>query len=430
MKRLLHPHFIALGALMIIPLIFVPIPEYMDYFYQPKVFGMLFFSLMYLLFIFKERNDIQRYIHPDPINKALLVYFTLLSVSLFFAENINLSMQGEFLRYEGFSTLMLYFLLFLAARQADYNKIIATPILITLSIVSLYGILQHYGIDPFPRDILRLNWQVAFSTMGNQNFLGTYLVLMIPLSLHFALQKNNWISAVPYGISFYCLLAARTNSALVGITLGIFTYLLMTKYCRFDLAVSKKRLLFILAVTLSLFIIFNYQTSNSTLGEIKSMKTDFDTILQKKDNYQQAGSNRLFIWVRVLDLVKQRPFFGYGIENLGPVMERVYHDDIIAFWGKSFYIDKTHNEYLHIAVTSGIPAVLAYLMFIGLTIKHGFVLSKTNQSIIPILSGIIGYLSQAFFNISVVSVAYVFWIFLGFLASTHPFAIKFHNAHE
>jgi len=35
---------------------------------------------------------------------------------------------------------------------------------------------------------------------------------------------------------------------------------------------------------------------------------------------------------------------------------------------------------------------------------------------VPLFSAILGYLVQAFFNISVVSVAYVFWVFLGLLA--------------
>lgn len=37
--------------------------------------------------------------------------------------------------------------------------------------------------------------------------------------------------------------------------------------------------------------------------------------------------------------------------------------------------------------------------------------------IIPLLCSVIGYLVQAFFNISVVSVAYVYWIALGMLSN-------------
>ncbi len=60
MNRLLNTQNITLGALVFIPLIYIPVPEVMDYFYQPKVFGMLFFSLIYLYLIFRERNHIQK----------------------------------------------------------------------------------------------------------------------------------------------------------------------------------------------------------------------------------------------------------------------------------------------------------------------------------------------------------------------------------
>ncbi len=328
-------------------------------------------------------------------------------------------MYGEFLRYEGYSTLILYMLLFLAARKASLSSLKHFPyVLLSASGVALYGIFQHYGLDPFPRDIIRMGWQVAFSTMGNQNFLGTFLVLMLPLSLHYFLTQKKWLGLVSYGILFYCLLASRTNSALVGIVLALAAYFLLVRLWRLKGLFIKNRLLSVIGLSLCLLVLFNLQTGNSTFFEIKQMKMDLDAMMQKSEGYEHAGSNRMFIWVRVLELVKARPLFGYGIENLGHVMEREYHQDIIDFWGTTAYVDKTHNEYLHTAFSAGVPALLAYLIFIGLVLKQGLKSAKVRPDLLPIFAAIVGYLGQAFFNISVVCVAYVFWIFLGLISQT------------
>ena len=130
-----------------------------------------------------------------------------------------------------------------------------------------------------------------------------------------------------------------------------------------------------------------------------------------------AGAERGFIWKRVVELIKRRPLVGYGIENLGEVFNKYYGQDMIDLWGEVRYVDKAHNEYLHIAVTSGIPSLLSYLIFTIQIIKKGFTKLHNDSIMLLLLSSVLGYMTAAFFNISVVSVAYVYWIFLGMIAS-------------
>jgi O-antigen ligase len=76
-------------------------------------------------------------------------------------------------------------------------------------------------------------------------------------------------------------------------------------------------------------------------------------------------------------------------------------------------IKKAHNEYIQIAVTIGVPALLTYLLLISF-IFHNAIRAikvstpKDNLVIFGLLSAIMGYLVQAFFNISVVPVAPLF----------------------
>ncbi|HCB30299.1 MAG TPA: hypothetical protein DEP50_05855, partial [Acinetobacter lwoffii] len=134
------------------------------------------------------------------------IYVLFLTLSLFFADNLDLALNGAFLRCEGYSTLLLYMILFSAARlSGEWQKKQLDLVLLTASLVSLYGIFQYFAIDPFPRDFIRWHWKEIFSTMGNPNFLGTFLVLMLPLAYHNLLESGSKRYLLIYSLLFYCL---------------------------------------------------------------------------------------------------------------------------------------------------------------------------------------------------------------------------------
>src|SRR2546427_614159 len=50
------------------------------------------------------------------------------------------------------------------------------------TLAGLYGIAQYFGIELIVRDSVRVDWWRPFSTSGNPNFLGAYMVLIAPLA--------------------------------------------------------------------------------------------------------------------------------------------------------------------------------------------------------------------------------------------------------
>ncbi|NLB21284.1 MAG: hypothetical protein GX829_10830, partial [Clostridium sp.] len=76
-----------------------------------------------------------------------------------------------------------------------------------------------------------------------------------------------------------------------------------------------------------------------------------------------------------------------------------------------------HNEYLNIGVSSGIFALVVYLFFIFFVLKKALRRMRSNPAYVPFIAAIIGYLVQAFFNIQVVMVYYVFFAYLGIVSS-------------
>lgn len=77
--------------------------------------------------------------------------------------------------------------------------------------------------------------------------------------------------------------------------------------------------------------------------------------------------------------------------------------------------DKAHNEYLNIEVTLGIPALVVYMVFLIAIIFPNLKNIFKRKDIFIILSIIGSYLVQAFFNISTIGIAPIFWLCLGII---------------
>src|SRR5256884_8750355 len=64
------------------------------------------------------------------------------------------------------------------------------------TLAGLYGIAQYFGIELIVRDSVRVDWWRPFSTSGNPNFLGAYMVLIAPLAAAALLTARRTVVAV------------------------------------------------------------------------------------------------------------------------------------------------------------------------------------------------------------------------------------------
>lgn len=116
---------------------------------------------------------------PSVLIVVAYIISTLLSISPL------VSLWGSYQRMQGSYTFISYVLIFgLMAtnmtRREQVDRFITTVILTSIP-VSLYGIIQHNGLDPLPwaGDVTS---RVA-SNMGNAIFVASYLIMVIPLTL-------------------------------------------------------------------------------------------------------------------------------------------------------------------------------------------------------------------------------------------------------
>jgi len=423
--------YLVFAAVVLVPFIFFPVGKNADYFYAPKVYALVVITAMFLFTLLLSTRSLNRFIKFDRINLLLFLYFLLLLISLFFAHDIKMAILGRAYRVEGLITLTTYFLLFLAARAVALpEKKLFMGITISAALLSIYGIAQYYGFDPLPRDFIRGGWKVAFATFGNPNFFGSYLVLVIPVVLHqFIIGKKN-IAGIGYALLIYALICTLTRSAWVGIGTGLSAYGILYGYFYNNFKQDILRIAVSLLITGLAIVVFNISAGNIFMSRVQSISHDAQTVMKSgqkvsedvinKSGATESGLARFYIWSKMIELIKEKPMTGYGIENLmEPFGEKFGSESVsqrLGFGKISRPPDKAHNEYMNIAASTGIPSLLVYLVFIGLVMKAGWIRIRHSNAYVPLMAATIGYLAQAFFNISVASVAYIFWVFLGLIS--------------
>ena len=408
--------------LMVTPLIIFPFSINGDYFYLPKLIfvGILFLFMVLIHILSPERKKIKL----DLITKLIILYFIFVIISTIFSVDPMESVFGARKREEGLITIFLYLGLFLFTKTYyKFDKKHLYGFFITSILVCIYGFLQFFGLDFIPRDIIRNApiWNDRiFSTIGNPNFLGSYLILSLPVSMYIYLKNNKKYILFINVLLFSILIITRTRSAWLAFIFILFMFLI---YVKKNPKFFRSFVVLISVFTIS-FVILNINKDQEYLSRFKSIKEDVNLIKEKTINqkekdlsYLRAGSSRIYVWEKSFELILERPLFGYGLEKLKKVIIEKYYFEMIDTFGGIQPFDRAHNEYLHIAVSTGLPSLFCYLLFLFLSLKKGFQRLKKEKYYFPILVAICAYLIQAFFNISVVSVAYIYWIFLGLLVN-------------
>lgn len=136
---------------------------------------------------------------------------------------------------------------------------------------------------------------------------------------------------------------------------------------------------------------------------------------------EKLGSARGYIWSRSIPLLKKTILLGYGPDTFTIYFpQHDYIGKIKAYGTMNMIVDKPHNLYLQIALSTGIVSLIAvialFIMYFIASIKLYFRNDFSDfYSIVGlgIFVAVIGYLGAGFFNDSVVSVAPVFWVLLG-----------------
>lgn len=407
--------------IFLIPLLILPAQIFPTNYNLPKIIILLICGFILLVILLIKRKELKF----DLIDKTLVAFLFFILLSTIFSINFSKAIVGEKNRYEGLLTYIVYFLVYDCAKYFyTYNKNIKYYALITIFICSIIGILQYYNIFPF----YLLNsvniYGFASSTFGNRNFFGSLLAIVVPLLVALYLVKSKKIYLLISYISFYALLLSMTRSAWLGFAVASiigFVYIIKN----FNKPMLKKVIHIIIGYTIIIsFLLFppnfidkylsNYSSASLLNKRIELMSDEVNIIIQN-NNYDKTklGSGRIAIWRLTLMLIAEKPLLGSGPDTLiDGLLHNLKYETYNYILTNNSYFDKAHNEYLQIAATIGIPALIIYISFLVQILTKSKKIFDSNVIFILTVP-IISYIVQAFFNISTIGVAPIFWFLLG-----------------
>lgn len=385
-------------------------PIQSDYFSFPKLVLLGFFLALYISKTYKGLFSLL-----SIQDKILICYLILIVISTLNSVSVYHSIWGSYAREEGLLALVFYILFyFISKNNFKLDFLTVKYYLYLVSIVAIIAVFQYFNLDIlkviYPK--ILINSKIT-STIGNRNFLGSYLVLFFPLSVWYYIFNGQIKFICISGLLYLTLLMTLTRGAWLG---ALFSVVLMSVYVlkkkKSKIYISNMFKIFCLFFIIT--IIFEYNTS-IVFGRFISIGKDLAAVFTTNNSFStESGFQRIFLWQKTLELIRQKPFLGWGPDTLGLIFNKIFSNDLTII-GMNGVFDKAHNEYLQIAYASGIPALLTYLIFLFSVLRKAWFSLNKNSVTVPIFCSVVGYLVQAIFNISVVSVAYIFWIFLGAL---------------
>lgn len=394
-------NFFILFILSVVPLIIDPFN--IDCFYHPKILVIyIVCALMIGYYILRLRGT---YDTSNIEDFFLFGYFGLVFLSTIFSIDIYQSIVGGAFREEGFAAISCYiFIYFIASRFYRFSERHVKYVVITAVLIASIAVVQYLSFNPLKMRFIvwNLMHNGDYSTIGHRNFIGSYFTLILPLSIFLYIYRGKMWYLIASGIIFLGLLSMTTRSSWIAFII----YIILIGYFAYKYKFNIKRYLGICLLFIVISLFFNLSTNNQTAKRFNSITNDINIILSNSDieAKQRTGTGRVYIWLKVLKIIPKHPILGSGPDTLGITFMNEF---------KISNIDKAHNEYLQIAATLGIPSLLVYLAFIFALAIKSLKAIKNNIMIVPLFCCIMGYLVQACFNISVVSVAPIFWALLG-----------------
>ncbi len=451
-------------------------------------FSILIFFLWGSKMIIEKKFEIRR----TPFDIPIVLFLVSQIISTFISMEPHTSLWGYYSRFNGglFSTIA-YILLYYAfatnlipknenenSHEHKHNqnpasyKLLATSLFSGI-VVTLWGLPGHYGYDAtcfvFRGTLDTSCWTAdfnptirIFSTLGQPNWLGTFLAALLPISMGFGLYKLKesskklawpifWL--VTTFLFFIAIIFTDSQSSFLaaGIAIVMFFaayvyYLLKNTEGKLSEKLNNKTVKYAGAIAAIIILTtFFFGTPIASINKFATLKSwsgflsSHTTAPAKTQNtptpqgsfstnptIEIGGSTsskiRLIVWEGAMKIFMSHPLFGSGVETYAFAYYQVkpLAHNMTSEW--DFLYNKAHNEYLNYLATTGAFGLGTYLLIIIFFYYFAFknVIKTGGRGkyffiTTGIVSGFTAMLISDFFGFSVVPINLMIFTFPIFL---------------
>lgn len=389
------------------------------------------------------------------LDAPILFFLTSQFFSTLFSIDIHTSLLGYYSRWNGgLISLVSYSVLywaFVTYMNDQSLKKIVKAVLVSSTVVSVWGVLEHFGRSPScllitgSFDVNCWIQDVAlrvFATFGQPNWLAAWLVAVLPISW-FYLSTSDSIkktTTLYYGglslLFFVTLLFTKSRSGFLAFILAFVVFWSASIYPFIKTKTKNipQNLWLVPTIhTMSLLIViallgtpFTPSFPDKFLSEVKT--TEQSEAIQGpalETGGTESGVIRKIVWEGALNVWQQYPIFGSGVETFAYsyYQGRPLAHNMTSEW--NFLYNKAHNEYLNYLATTGIVGLGSYLALIGATVllfirpTKGHDLSRIELLLrAALLSSYLSILVTNFFGFSVVATNLLLFMLPAFYMSS------------
>jgi O-antigen ligase/cytochrome c-type biogenesis protein CcmH/NrfG len=370
--------------------------------------------------IIETRDDDKGGLLHYPLTPLLLpvsLLGTAYVLATIFSVSPQTSLWGSYERQQGLLTHSAYLALFLFAAthlraHAQVERLWKALVWGSAPVVA-YGLLQVVVPDP-------LGWQntgasAVLSTIGRSNFLGSYLVLIVPLTAALITQaRRRWPHALLLIGQLACLALTQARGAWVGMGAAIIASLLAWAITTRD---RRPALVALAMMVLGVSFVGLLNLPNGPLAPLAQLP-GLDRLASLSRTNAGSTAARLTIWRNTLPLILSRPWLGYGPETIRIVFARVSPPEMVFFEGRHIYIDRAHNLWLDLGMSAGLAGIVAFgavligfarLAWRGLRQAH----DRREQVVwIALIAAVVGHMVDMQFSFDLTASATIFWLTL------------------
>ncbi|MEK4083010.1 O-antigen ligase family protein [Psychrobacillus sp. FSL K6-1415] len=389
-------------------------------------------------------------INKSKLTPTIYLFMVAIILSTIFAEYKHIALWGVYNRHDGAITYICFSLLMLVAINIQYPKNILKTILVALYpfvwINLIISLLTFYGKNILTNKVFQSvltifdsskqpfnEGSILTGTLNQWNYMsgisGITIMIFLAIAIFEKSNKLRIINILTALAAFATLLVSiSTSGFLAFVVMSIFMLVLLFLKDNWKKGLITFAIFFVLASgvltilaqknsgiwneSIGTFVKYNPFESKSAalnLNLLDSKAYASDKVFSLPELPEQAtgaGSGRLYIWGTMLELMKDKPLTGYGLDTVlfhFPQNELEKRSQLYWDW---ILVDKPHSFYLGILWGTGI---LGFIGFVGILIilsiniiKGLFRLREINPYYIALSMGFGAFLIQALFNDSVI----------------------------
>lgn len=407
-------------------------------------------------------------IRKTKINYFLALFTFAIVLSTILSPNITIALNGQYNRSDGGMSWLCYIALMFIAMNINYPKKAVNYVMYTLIpfvIINSYIIAMNFTGN----DLLQKSWMQGLigmflpdgstlsansqlvGTLNQWNYMsGMFAVLTIMFLTASILEKRLALSIIFLIVSIISIAVMLMSLSTSGF-LTVSILMLLVLFIVFKSEYKVRGFAFIAAFILLTAPIFhilaekNPRVWSESIGFViktnpyveKQVSLDTGTKFESEFDFMSkvyasensfelpelpesgisAGTGRVYIWDKTMDLVKERPIFGLGMDTL---MYRFPHFNIDARAGlrtEETIVDKPHNVYIGTLYGTGL---IGFIGLVGLVIITTLLVLKAifgKQHFKENILGVawLAFLVQALFNDSLPGTTAIMFVVAGIM---------------